>query len=270
MSKPNLSIALEPTEGGKVVYLPLAPTTSGSTSPAKLVLRLLLKNNESQAVKITGVSVSFPSSSQGTVVMQGVNLDGSLDLAPGAQAFWSSGIVDLNPDPQVSNTVNNAMFLAQPVAAKGQVAVSCKGFTDPVTAAFDLAPHKAPTPAGYYRFPYAAGELRADEYYTASATHWANGGSAGGANLRSRHRRRGLRHRLRSVVGPRSWRLADEERGLPYLRQAGTRHGRRRRGRSPGYDEQQRHHGRRPGASSVPGSYAESGLGQSRLCAAWH
>src|SRR5262245_45038850 len=66
MSKRNLSVALEPIEVGKVVYLPLASTTSGSTSPAKLVLRLLLKNNEGQAVRINDISESFPGSASGS------------------------------------------------------------------------------------------------------------------------------------------------------------------------------------------------------------
>src|SRR5262245_5254047 len=111
MSKPDLSISLEPLEGGKVQYLPLAPTTAGAKGLAKLVLRLELKSHESQLVKLKGITVSFPGSTQSAFTMQGVNMDGSLDLAPNSPVFWSSGVVDLNPDPDITNAVNNAMFL---------------------------------------------------------------------------------------------------------------------------------------------------------------
>ena len=62
---------------------------------------------------------------------------------------------------------------------KVRIDIKCKGFADPATATLPLVAHSSPIPAGAYRFPYAAGELRKDEFYTASAVHWANGGSGG-------------------------------------------------------------------------------------------
>lgn len=57
--------------------------------------------------------------------------------------------------------------------------MKCKDFSDPAAVTLPLAVHKSGAPAGAYRFPYAAGELRKDEFYATSAVHWANGGSGG-------------------------------------------------------------------------------------------
>jgi murein DD-endopeptidase MepM/ murein hydrolase activator NlpD len=178
--KPNLSLQLEPLEGGKIRYLPLAPSTQGGAELAKLVLRLRITNQEAKAIRVKGITVAFPGSNRPSIAMQGVNVDGSLNLAPSTHALWSSGQVDLDPDPDVKDMVNNAMFIAMPVPSQGRVDITCHGFDTPASATFELAAHASPTPSGFYRFPYAAGELREDEYYTASASHWANGGAAGG------------------------------------------------------------------------------------------
>lgn len=179
MSAPNLEIKVEPVESGKAVYLPLAATTATGKTMVKIVLRLLIKNKGTKTVKVNKIQFSFPSSSHAAVDMQGVNMDGSLDLDAGASAYWSNGRVDLDPDPKKENFVNNSVYLNTPAPTQVKVSVSCKDFTDPATETLALAAHKSPTPQEAYRFPYAAGELRADEYYSTSAVHWANGGAKG-------------------------------------------------------------------------------------------
>jgi hypothetical protein len=179
MSKPNLDIKAEPTESGKAVYLPLAATTATGKTGVKIVLRLRLENKGGSKVKVNGIRFSFPGSSYAAVDMQGVNMDGSLDLDAGKAAFWSNGNVDLDPDPDVSNTVNNSVYLTGTAPSKVKIDVSCKDFSDPATVTLSLAAHKSPVSGDAYRFPYAAGELRKDEYYSTSAVHWANGGSGG-------------------------------------------------------------------------------------------
>lgn len=179
MSAPSLDISIEPVEDGKAVYLPLAATTADGTTGAKIVLRLRIGNKGASLVKVNAIQFSFPGSSHGAVDMQGVNMDGSLDLDPGETLTWSNGRVDLDPDPDVDSFVNNSVYVDSPAPTRVKVAVSCKDFSDPATVTMALAAHKSPTPQGAYLFPYASGELRASEYYETSAVHWANGGPNG-------------------------------------------------------------------------------------------
>jgi len=179
MSSPKLDIQVEPSESGQARYLPLAATTASRKTGVKIVLRLRLQNKSTVALKVTGITFSFPGSATPPVPMQGVNLDGSLDLDPDEAAFWSNGRVDLDPDPDVDSFVNNSVYLVGPAPAQVKVDVKCKDFSDPATVTLALAAHKSGVPAGAYRFPYAAGELRKDEFYATSAVHWANGGSGG-------------------------------------------------------------------------------------------
>jgi hypothetical protein len=179
MSAPNLDIQVEPLESGKAHYLPLAATTAGGQTQVKIVLRLRLENKSGSAVKVNAIRFSFPGSSFAAVDMQGVNMDGSLDLDAGEAAFWSNGRVDLNPDPDVDNFVNNSVYLTGAAPAQVKIEVRCKNFSDPATLTLPLAAHQSPVPEGAYRFPFAAGDLRTDEYFSASAVHWANGGSGG-------------------------------------------------------------------------------------------
>ncbi len=173
MSKPNLDIQVEPFESGKAEYLPLAPTTANGTPMVKIVLRLRLQNNEASTVTVTGITFSFPGSSQPSKIMQDVNSYGNLGLAVGAVEFWSNGFSHTN------NKINNAVYLTGAAPAQVKVDVFCKDFTDPATLTLPLAPHKSPVAAAAYLFPYAAGDLRADEYMSTAAVHWANGGKMG-------------------------------------------------------------------------------------------
>ena len=57
------------------------------------------------------------------------------------------------------------MYLTGAAPAQVKVEVKCKDFSDPATVTLPLAAHKSPVPEDAYRFPFAAGELRTDEYY---------------------------------------------------------------------------------------------------------
>jgi hypothetical protein len=59
MSAPNLTINVEPSESGKVVYLPLAAQTKSQLSTARLVLLLSIKNNENRLIKMEDLTLSF-------------------------------------------------------------------------------------------------------------------------------------------------------------------------------------------------------------------
>jgi hypothetical protein len=179
MSAPNLDIQVEPFESGKAEYLLLAAKTANDKTGEKIVLRLRLENKGASAVKVKGIRFSFPGSSQPSTDMQGVNMDGSLDLDPGEAAFWSNGQVDLNPDPDVDNFVNNSVYLTGSPPTQVKVEVTCKDFSSPASITLPLAAHKSPVAGQAYRFPFAAGDMRSSEYCETSAVHWANGGSGG-------------------------------------------------------------------------------------------
>jgi hypothetical protein len=186
MSAPKLTIAVEPVEAGKAVYLPIAATAADQGALVKIVLRLRITNGESKKVVVSGIQFSFPGSPAAPIMMQGVDLvltpDGSTAadakgaLAPGQTATWSNGVVALDKN----TTVSNAVYLPAPAPAKITASVSCSGFGSPASVTLALAPYTGPTPAGAFLFPFSAGDLRDGEFAVTSAQHWANGGAAGG------------------------------------------------------------------------------------------
>jgi hypothetical protein len=162
MSNPNLTIAVEPVENGKAVYLPIAPADASKGAWVKIVLRLRITNNENEQVVVSGIQFSFPDSQVAPVTMQGVAMvliaDGqkkaSDAIGPGQTATWSNGVVDLNPDPKISNLVSNVVYLPVPSPSKILASVYCDGFTSPASIALDLARYTSPTPAGAFLFPF--------------------------------------------------------------------------------------------------------------------
>lgn len=171
---PNATITLEPMEGGKAVYLPLAPKFEGAKAQIKLVLACLIRNNESSSLTLANVRFSFPGSSVAARNMQGENL-AIAPIDPGASAWWSNGVVKLSEE----QTVDNAVYLDAPAPPKVEVTLTFTGYGLPITLTADLKPHKCPAPTGGWLFPFSASDLRVGEYFTASARHWANGGGRG-------------------------------------------------------------------------------------------
>jgi hypothetical protein len=191
MAAPDITIAVEPVEAGKAVYLPLAAKAADQDQQLKGVLRLRITNNYAdQVVVVNAIQFSFPGSAAPAKDMQGIALvldpDGVTKpseamgaIQPGQIATWSNGVVDLNPDPNVQNTVSNVVFLPEPAPPQIKVSVSCNGFSLPASVTLDLAPYTSPTPAGAFLFPFSAADLGEGEYAVTSAKHWANGGAAG-------------------------------------------------------------------------------------------
>src|SRR6476646_4131958 len=104
MSKPSIDIQVEPTKSGKAEYLRLAARKSGGTTGFKLVLRLRLENNESHKVTVTGITFSFPGSTQNKKEMDHINGYDNMELAAGASTYWSNGIVPEHEE------INNAIY----------------------------------------------------------------------------------------------------------------------------------------------------------------
>ena len=191
MAAPNLTIAVEPMEGGKALYLPLAASAADKNPQLKNVLRLRITNNHTdQSVVVNAIKFSFPSSSAPAKDMQGVTLvldpdgaakpvDANGAIQASQTATWSNGVVDLNPDPDITNNVWNVVYLPEPAPPQIKVSVSCNGFSVPASVTLDLAPYTSPTPSGAFRLPFSGGDLAKGEYLVTSAKHWANGGAFG-------------------------------------------------------------------------------------------
>src|SRR6185437_16714306 len=61
MSKPNLSVAIEPLVGSSIVYEPVAPKEAGGKPQGVLCLRLAITNHESKSIHMNKVTVAFAS-----------------------------------------------------------------------------------------------------------------------------------------------------------------------------------------------------------------
>jgi len=174
---PNLTITVQPLEGGWARFLKLAPSTSAGAETAKLIFCLTITNNSAATVTVTGIQFSFPGSLVPNKVMQGVKeLFSGQDntIAPGAMKSWSNGKVTLN-----NVNIENAIYLAMPAPAQIRAQVSCSGFADPaLSAALSLTAYVCPD-AGGYPMPFALSDMRVGEVMTAKGDHWANGGSGG-------------------------------------------------------------------------------------------
>jgi hypothetical protein len=172
MAAPNLSITVEPVETGNVVYLPLAAGTANNEPNAQLSLKLSIKNNESETVKVKSLTVGFPGSTvpSTTVPVQFTRKkpDGSVEttdeLVAGETRAWF-----FQP--------TNNIVLPLPSPASVSIALSCNGFADPASLALALAPYKSPVAGESHRFPARASDLRAGEFWTGvGVKHAAAGG----------------------------------------------------------------------------------------------
>jgi hypothetical protein len=162
MSAPNVTITVEPTEAGAVVYLPLAPSTAQHDLTGALALKLWIRNNEASTVHVDTLTVSFT----GGAPVSPVTVPLDLDVDPGAQVpwFYSTQQIQIIPVP------------APPTVKLG---LAFKGFADPATVTRPLKAHASPTPEASYGFPAAVSELRAGEYWFGSAATHAPAGDGG-------------------------------------------------------------------------------------------
>jgi hypothetical protein len=153
----SFTIALEPVEGGNLVYAPLAPPTAGAPSQAQLALKVLIENTGADTLHVTGVQLSF----SGGPAVATTLLPATLDVAPSTTSAW------LMAPPYV--------LLPQPAPSSITIAVLATG-APIATATLPLAAHANPGPGGSFPFPARAGDLRPGEYWTArSAAHAAAG-----------------------------------------------------------------------------------------------
>ncbi|MDP9386419.1 MAG: peptidoglycan DD-metalloendopeptidase family protein [Actinomycetota bacterium] len=145
-----------------MVYAPLAPRSAGSAANGQVSLKLSLRNNGSGAVRVNQVRVSFI----GTPAVSPVTIPLSLDIAKGATRSWFF-------------EASQNILVPVPAPASIRVAISCDGFDTPASVILPLGPHKSPTPAGSYRFPARARDLRKGEYWSGLSTTHASAGDGG-------------------------------------------------------------------------------------------
>ncbi|MGH8974042.1 MAG: M23 family metallopeptidase, partial [Acidimicrobiia bacterium] len=160
MTAPAVTFTVEPFSNGSLLYGPLAPPDAGADAGAQLSMVLEISNQESTAVHLVGLDLSF----QGGAPTPPVTIPMDLEIAANAQAVWYG-------------TVADNQFLPQPVPDTVTLDLICEGFADPATLVLALTPHVNPTPTGSYRFPSAAADLDGDEYWVGrSGGHGPAGG----------------------------------------------------------------------------------------------
>jgi len=160
MAHPNLSVSVEPSTGGKVTYLPLAPKTAGAPVVGQLALALMIRNNEPGAVRVTELGVTF----LGGPPVAPVTIALDLLIPHGASVGWNF-------------EKTNDIVLPVPAPGGIELRLRCKSWTDAVVIPLTLAGAGPGVPGGF-DFPAKATDLRIGEYWAGqSLTHGA--GAAG-------------------------------------------------------------------------------------------
>jgi len=185
MAAPKINVEVQPTNNGKVYYLPIAARSAGEPELVKIVLRLRITNNETRPITLSAITFAFPTV---PIPMKGekIAMDpaGEADpdngvIAPGTTAVWSNGVVDLDTSEAGVNKVRNEVYLNAPAPAKIKITLTFAKFSDPFTVTMDLIPFTNPTGDGSFLLPFSAADMDHGEYVVTSAQHWANGGANG-------------------------------------------------------------------------------------------
>ena len=155
MGAPDLTITVEPSESGQVLYLPLAAKTASDKPNGQLSLRLTITNNEGKTVSLDDLTISFigplPAVTK-TIPMSTLLPVNTTELKPTQLGIW------------FFNTANN-IILSEPAPGTIKLSLSCDGFDTPASLTMPLAVHKSSTPAGSYRFPARTSDLQPGEYW---------------------------------------------------------------------------------------------------------
>jgi hypothetical protein len=160
MSAPNLTVVVEPSIGGAVIYGPLATGTGLGDMAAQLSIRLWITNNESSAVVVNTIALSFVPPPLVNPVAISVNFT----VGPAETTLWNFSTAD-------------NVILPEPPPPTFTVSVWCNTFTDPKTITLSLDPHSNMVTGGAYLFPAKADDLRDGEFWQGiSAKHSPAGG----------------------------------------------------------------------------------------------
>lgn len=160
MVAPNLSVTVEPSEEGSVVYLPLAARTSADEPNAQLSLVLTIKNNEATTVHVNDVTLAFA----GPPAIGNVSIPVDVTLNANQTKLWYFA------------TANN-VILPLPAPGSFTVILACDGFSEPATVPNTMAAYTSSLPEGGYLFPGHVSDLAGGEFWAGqSAVHAPAGG----------------------------------------------------------------------------------------------
>jgi hypothetical protein len=169
MSKPNLSVAIEPLAGSSIVYEPVAPKEAGGKPQGVLCLRLAITNHESKSIHMNKVTVAFagpPAVPTATIQVPGnwYPPDGSgVDIAPGSTYTWCF---------MRESFENDGVVLPSPAPSAVTVSLFFNGFSDAWSVSKPLAAHQNPVTGHAYVHPGRTEDLRDGEFWlTSSNTH---------------------------------------------------------------------------------------------------
>ncbi|HBY80716.1 MAG TPA: hypothetical protein DEG47_27750 [Cyanobacteria bacterium UBA11148] len=169
MNKPDVTVTVEPMEGGSVVYLPVAPPTAKDEPGSQVALKLLLDNQKgSSDVHLIKIKIVF-----------GIAPDVDF-VAPVIYDKDSVAQKDLFPfliekekkrTFSFSRSSKDNIKLPSPPPPGFTLELFFEGFDTPVTVSnLKLAPHANPTPEGSYRFPAKASDLKPGQYWSGAAS----------------------------------------------------------------------------------------------------
>lgn len=190
MSKPELTVTVEPTSGDKLFYQAQAPSLQGGTARTKIIVRLRITNNEDKKVQVTGIGFHFPGTNRSSIQMKAETksivpdspdqtaIEANGWIKPGVTATWSNGTVDLTDDDD-SDQVFNQIYLTGSVPPKISIHIKCEGFADVVKKDFVLDRYTDPTVEGAFLFPFSVADLKPGEFFVTKGDHWSNGGPWG-------------------------------------------------------------------------------------------
>ena len=178
MSKPNVSVVIEPSSGSAVVYEPVAPNDRSGTRSALLCLELSITNHEASTIHLNKVTLSFtsPPAVPTKVIHVPDNWwppDGTgVNIAPGHAYTWNFIRDSVNHDTVVLPGSPPDSF---------ELSLFFSGFTSPWSITRPLAAHKNPVAGGSYIYPAQTNDLREGEFWLASSN--THGTGAQGSQL---------------------------------------------------------------------------------------
>lgn len=165
MGAPSIDLIIEPTVGGVVRYLALAPSTPNQGERFQLSFQAFFTNREPTKVKVTLLRVSFPNATGAGVVKDIViqtlhpdwSVTGGLELSEASLPGDSLAPMDFK---EFDNIV---LTSTPPQTIRFEVEV--EGFDDLASFTFPLGRHESPVAGGAYAWMGKAHDLRRGEYW---------------------------------------------------------------------------------------------------------
>jgi len=174
MATPNVTVAIEPSDGSSIFFEPVARKDTNSPASGLICLLLTITNHEGQSVHLNKVTLEFagqPNVATATIPVpanwwppsgSGVN------IPAGAMRSWNF----LREGGE-----NDAVVLPIPAPSSVTVNLFFDGFSAPWKATRALAAYQNPVAKHAYLFPAHFDDLRSGEFWGASSNTHATGSS---------------------------------------------------------------------------------------------